>query len=76
MAVSKTMIVKIQISTNDSLGRSRALIYNEDRSVFHEVEPTKEILKLMKGSKKEFFECEINDEGLIGIIGKAKWKSW
>lgn len=68
------MIVKVQIS----LARSdqRVLVYNQDRSVQWEDAVNKEVLALMDGAPKRFFEAWLNSEGGIVLGAVAPWQDW
>lgn len=75
------MIIKIQISQFDSEGRSIMLVYNKDRSVMYEEEATKDILTVMQGEPKRFFNAKVITNKkpysrVIQINGVAPYQNW
>lgn len=69
------MIVKVQISQFSSDGKTRMLVYNEDRTVKYEGEATAEIITKMKGLPKQFFHSEIKNWERL-IQQQAPWQNW
>lgn len=78
------MIVKVQISVGSSDGKKHMLIYNKDKSVMYEDEATDQVLKLMNGRPKLFFEAEViphpqnwlKGEKVVNIIKETEWQKW
>lgn len=71
------MIFKVQISlaTTDPRGQL-VLAYNKDRTKQGQFPPTKELLKLMRGRAKAFFDCDVKADGKLGInfeVGDPGW---
>ena len=59
------MIVKVQLEITSSHQNHRVLIYNKDRSVLWEGDATKELMVMMKGTLKAFFEAKIKNRKII-----------
>lgn len=76
------MIVKVQISQFDSEGRTMMLIYDNSRKVSFEGEATPDVLKMMDGLPKKFFEARLISDPkkkgakLIKLEKETKMKSW
>lgn len=69
------MIVKIQVSLTTTRRSQTYLVYNEDRSVMHEGEATPEILNLMAGRPKAYFNAEIVGT-LLDIRDEVEEPNW
>ena len=69
------MIVKVQISVAGNRGK-RVLIYNKHQSVRWQDAASKEVLALMDGEPKKFFEASINSAGKIILDAEADWQDW
>lgn len=71
------MIVKVQLSLFDSHGRSRVLIYDRARTIEWQGDATPELVRLMGGRQKAFFEASINHKTKqIEIVSEAGWQEW
>lgn len=76
------MIVKVQISQFSSDGQKRMLVYDRKRKYEFEDVVTPEILGIMNGRPKLFFEAELIDDPKkkkakrINLTKEAKWQNW
>jgi hypothetical protein len=76
------MIVKVQISQFTSDGVKTMLVYDKSRKHEFEDVATKEVLEIMKGRPKLFFEAELVDDPQkkgakrINITKETKWQNW
>lgn len=69
----KNFIVKMQLSQFPY--HENVLVYNEDRSVEYESPATEEIIDMMDGEEKAFFNAKVeNQEIVIGDL--APWQDW
>lgn len=66
-------IVKIQMPIFGN--GTEALIYNEDKSFCVQMPLPKDAAKIMRDSKKMFFNVLINGD-TVEIVSKALWQSW
>lgn len=70
------MIVKLQISLGSSDGRTRALIYNEERTVLTEMEPGQDILDVMGDDAKAYFTAVLHENGMLQIKERVPEQAW
>ncbi len=76
------MIVKVQISQFSSDGTVNMLIYDESRKHRFEGEATQEVLNIMDGQSKQYFQAkllpDLNKKGAFRfqILSKAPWQKW
>jgi hypothetical protein len=70
------MIIKIQQSQFTTTKTKQMLIYNEDRSLFHEDELSKEVEEVLNGRPKAYFEAEINKYGALSILKEVDEPNW
>ena len=73
--MAKSEIFKIQRPMASSLGEPY-LIYNQSRSIFSQMEPTQELVKLMDGAWKVYVKASGDNEGILQIEDNAKEKRW
>lgn len=70
-------IFKIQIPLEANVDNPPLLVYNKDRSVFVHMNPTDEIIRVMKGRPKAFFRCEFNRENqTLFIHEETFYQEW
>jgi hypothetical protein len=69
-------IFKIQLSQFSSDGMRRVLIYNEDRSIYHEQQATDEIVVTVDGRAKSFMWGYINHARKLILSKPAPWQKW
>ncbi len=67
------MIIKVQISLSD--GGKHVLVYNQDRSVQQQFEATEDVVLILGGRAKAYFEAEVKGDN-ITIIGPAPDQDW
>ena len=73
--MAKSEIFKIQRPMASSLGEPY-LIYNESRSVFSQMEPTQELVKLMGGAWKIHVKAYVDSDGILQIEDVVKEQRW
>lgn len=71
------MIVKVQIplAGSDPQAMSEAFVYNRDRSIEAMLPITEELLVVMDGEYKAFFEAHMEGTNLL-LDGPAPWQEW
>ena len=78
----RNFIVKVQISVTTNAGTAQMLIYNKDRSIEYEGDAEPNVLQLMNGSHKEYFETKLVDDPnmpkakKIHLLHKVKYQPW
>lgn len=74
--MAKTEVFKIQRPMSSTTGEPY-LIYNEDRSIFSQMEPTQELVKLMAGAWKIYVNAYVDKDGILQIEsvvkGRVRW---
>lgn len=71
--MAKTQVFKIQRPMSSTTGEPY-LIYNEDRSIFSQMEPTQELVSLMNGAWKIYVNAYIDKDGILQIESVVKEK--
>jgi hypothetical protein len=61
-------VVKIQKSIHTTGNKAQLLIYNEDKSILHEMEVSKDIEDLLNGKHKAYFNAFMDDNGLMSVM--------
>lgn len=75
-------IVKVQISLVTSDGSTRMLIYSKLSSIMYEGLATQDILDVMNGRPKAYFEAELvsdpdnGNKSRIKLIKEVKTQNW
>ncbi len=69
----KYTTIKVQMPLVGEM--TKALIYNQDRSVETRW-PVKNLKEVMLGSTKRYFRARIDDAGALEILRPAKEQSW
>lgn len=72
-------IVKIQQSLSSSDGVKAILIYNKDKTVFHEsrkLAVIKPLLTALGDEPKGYFNADLSPEGKLGIIERVEDQNW
>jgi hypothetical protein len=70
------MIVKVQIAIAGNAPKPMALIYNKGRSIMYETEASSEILKLMAGEVKKYFNASPVGDGKVKLESEANTQPW
>ena len=70
------MIVKVQVSTFDSSGRKRVLVYDEQQTFRFEGDLDPDTELLMGGRAKAFFHARIDNQKRIALGEGAPWQPW
>lgn len=76
------MIVKVQISQSSSDSQKHMLVYDRKRKYLYEEVASAEILAIMNGRPKVFFEAGLIDDPKkkgakqIALIEETKWQNW
>ncbi len=69
----KYTTIKVQIPLAGDM--SKALIYNQDRSI-QTTWPVDDVMGIMQGTKKRYFRATVNDAGVLEILRPSKEQSW
>lgn len=69
--MAKTEVFKIQRPMASTTG-DPYLIYNEDRSIFSQMNPTQELVSLMNGAWKIYVNAHIDNNGILQIESVVK----
>lgn len=72
---TRKVLVKVQLPLDHS-GEALALVYDEQRSCEGLVPITPDIKRLMAGSVKKFFNAEVDEDGIVELMGLAPWQNW
>lgn len=70
------MIVKVQVSMHDSLGRKRVLVYDEAKTFSFEGDLDPDTELLLGGRAKAFFHARIDGQKRIALGEGAPWQPW
>lgn len=73
--MTKTMVVKVQLSLASSDGKRHLLIYNKDRTLYVERLATQEDINMVKGKSKSFWVANYTDE-VLHLLKPARWEEW
>lgn len=73
--MAKTQVFKIQRPMSSTTGEPY-LIYNEDRSIFSQMEPTQELVKLMAGAWRIYVKAYVDNNGILQIEDVVKEQRW
>jgi hypothetical protein len=68
-------VVKVQLSLSTSAQTRQLLIYNEDKTVFHQEPATPEIVRHLKNKAKSFWLARIRNT-LIELLEPTHDRSW
>lgn len=52
------------------------LVYNQDRSIQYEAEVTKDVIKLMAGGNKRYFEAVLDGNNKVNLGKHIKEQYW
>jgi hypothetical protein len=69
------MIFKLQISLNSNDDKTHMLIYNKDKGIMFETIASKEVIKLMNGRSKIYFEGKVINSK-IEIHKEIEFQNW
>jgi hypothetical protein len=70
------MIIKVQLSLMSSDGLVRMLAYDKERSFTYEAVADDDVLDLMCGRPKAYFEAKINKDKLLEIGEEVEEQDW
>lgn len=70
------MVVKIQQSLHSSDNQKWLLIYDEERNHHAQIEATEDVLKLLNGRPKAYFEAQINKDKMLVIEKEVPNPGW
>ena len=68
-------IVKVQLSLATSEKERQCLVYNQKRNLLQQFNATPEILRIMEGQAKRYFNATF-DRGVLDIKDVVKDQSW
>ena len=71
----KVEIIKIQVPIFTNSENPQALLYNKDQSIMTEMDAWL-FEEIMDGSLKKYFECSVNDAGILTVIREVKPQNW
>jgi DnaJ-class molecular chaperone len=74
--VTRTFIVKVQLSLATNHAEQQVLVYNKDKSVFWQDVAGEDIVKTMAGRPKAFFSASRNKKGVIEIGEEVSDPGW
>jgi hypothetical protein len=69
------IIVKVQLSLYTTEVERQVVVYNEDQSIFFEMDAPLDVLELMGERPKAFFYATLKD-GTLGLDEQAPWQNW
>ena len=69
------MIVKVQLSLASSDGKTDVLVYNQDRSIQYMGAAWPELVEMMGGEHRAFFNAGLVD-GDIVLNEPTDWQDW
>lgn len=72
----ETQIFKVQRPICSSENDTPILIYNKDRSIYHQMPISQEMAKFIGTSYKIYVKGYINSEGILQIVEKVGNQPW
>jgi hypothetical protein len=76
------MIIKVQVSLNTNMKKQQMLIYDETKKHMFQSDATEEIIEILKGKPKNFFQARLIPDPdnptkkKFEITGDAPWQKW
>lgn len=72
----KKSVVKVQSSLYTTGTASQMLVYNEDKSIYYEMELTKEVKRVLAGRPKAYFEFTLTGNNEIRLGKEVVPQNW
>ena len=70
------MIIKVQVSLFTTEAKQQVFMYNQSRDLEWQCDATPELLALMAGEPKKFFNAHWTKVRGFRIIDEAPWQDW
>lgn len=70
------MIIKVQVSLATNHKKKMVLVYNMDKTIMREFPMNKDVVDVMNGRSKAYFNANHRPDGILEIFDEIETQNW